>query len=333
MARPRPWRAVGAEVTARLLDLTPQTHRPHPLHAADRCWPETNCYLDLWIELLNALGLPPEPAMACAARQDFEGDQFGFTKIPLDDLERLYGLRVQELAIYDPVEAHIARQMARGRLCLVEVDPFALPDTAQAAYRRQHGKTTIGVNLLDAPARRLEYFHNGGYFAVEGEDFDALFAPAPADGRPFRPYVEFTTLEPVRRAPAELRRLCAEHLERDLARRPTENPVRAFQATLPAMVQGLEGQPPQAFHDFAFHNPRLLGANFAMLGACLDWLSDGADPRIATCRTIAETAKALQFHVARAAARRRYDGLPALLEPAVEAWERLFADRTVRHAA
>lgn len=320
-------------MTDRLIDVSPADHQPHPLHAPDRCWPETNCYLDLWIELLHALGLPPEPAMACAARQDFEGDQFGFTKIPLEDLERLYGLRVQELAIYEPVERHVERQMARGRMCLVEVDPIALPDTGQAAYRLQHGKTTIGINRLDTDGRRLEYFHNGGLFALEGEDFDVLFEPAPADGRPFRPYVEFTTLTPVPRADAELKRICAEHLERDLARRPADNPIRAFQTALPGMVQALDGQPPQAFHDFAFHNPRLLGANFDLLGACLSWLTEGLDPRIEHCRTIAETAKALQFHVARAAARRRYDALPALLEPAAVAWEAIFDAHAVRHAA
>ena len=29
---------------------------PHRLHGPDRMWPETNCYVDLWIELLHALG-------------------------------------------------------------------------------------------------------------------------------------------------------------------------------------------------------------------------------------------------------------------------------------
>lgn len=313
--------------------LSPERHRPHPLHAADRCWPETNCYSDLWIELLHTLGLAPEAAFACAVRQDFEGDQFGFTKIPLEDIERLYGLRIQELAIYEPVEQHVARQIARGRLCLVEVDPFFLPDTGTAAYRRQHGKTTIAINRLEACGRRLEYFHNGGYFALSDDDFDGVFQEALPDARPFRPYVEYTTLNPLRLDTAELKRRCAEHLERDLARRPLENPIRAFQAALPEQVRQLADRPPQAFHDFAFHNPRLLGANFALLDACLTWLSDGADPRISACQTIAETAKALQFHVARAVARRRFDHLAEVMEPAAAAWEAIFEAQSVRHAA
>ena len=27
-------------------------YESHPLHGADRTWTETNCYVDLWIELL-----------------------------------------------------------------------------------------------------------------------------------------------------------------------------------------------------------------------------------------------------------------------------------------
>jgi hypothetical protein len=214
----------------------------------------------------------------------------------------------------------------------VEVDPFFLPDTGAAAYRLQHGKTTIGVNRLDLAGRRLEYFHNGGYFALEGEDFQGLFRPPPADCAPLRPYVEFTTLEPERREPAELRRLCAENLERDWARRPKTNPIRRFQAMLPDRAAQLVGQPPQAYHDFAFHNPRLLGANFEILGACLAWLS-GDDPRIAACRTISETAKALQFHLARAAARGRFDHLAAVMAPAADAWDALSEAMPIRHAA
>ena len=29
---------------------------PHPLHDSGRDWPETNCYVDLWIELLHGRG-------------------------------------------------------------------------------------------------------------------------------------------------------------------------------------------------------------------------------------------------------------------------------------
>lgn len=318
---------------AGLPDLTLESWRPHPLHAEERCWPETNCYNDLWIELLHALGLPVEAALGFTARQDFEGDQFGFTKFPLEDLETLFGLRVQELALYDPVEQHVVRQLARGRMCLVEVDGFWLPDTGTAAYRTTHGKTTIGINRIDIAGRRIEYFHNAGYFALDGEDFDGLFAPAPADRMPFRPYVEFTTLDPVRRAPGELKAVAAGLYEKHWAMRPRENPVRAFEAAFAEGAAALAGRPEQAFHDYAFHHLRVFGANFDLLGAGLAWLSDGADPRIAPCQVIAETAKRLQFQLIRAVARRRFDDLPAALEPAAAAWDSLAAADPVRVAA
>ena len=38
-----------------LAALDPQNYAPHPLHDAERIWPETNCYIDLWIETLHAL--------------------------------------------------------------------------------------------------------------------------------------------------------------------------------------------------------------------------------------------------------------------------------------
>ncbi|MBE7204408.1 MAG: DUF1839 family protein, partial [Parafilimonas terrae] len=67
---------------------------PHALHDAGRDWPETNCYVDLWIELLHGRGLVPEAMLGFTLRQDFEGDQFTFFKPPTGDIERLYGLEV-----------------------------------------------------------------------------------------------------------------------------------------------------------------------------------------------------------------------------------------------
>ena len=312
-------------VGALLPNTTVAGFAPHPLHQADRLWPETNCYIDLWIELLHAMGLAPEAAFGFTARQDVEGDQFSFTKFPLEDLELLYELRVQELAIFEPVEIQAERQMARGRMCLIEVDPFNLPDTGVASYRLQHGKTTIAPNRLDRAGRRMEYFHNGGYFVLEGEDYDNLFAPAAEGERPFRPYVEFTNLEPRRRPDVELRGLAEMLWNRNIVRRPAANPVRAFQAAAPDQLGAIPDPSHPAFHDYAFHNLRLLGANFELMGAGLAWLHGGADPRIAHARQIAETAKAAQFRLARAVARKRFDGFVQGMDPAADAWDALFA--------
>ena len=42
----------------------PSAYSPHALHAEDRAWVETNCYVDVWIELLNSLQLNPIACMA-----------------------------------------------------------------------------------------------------------------------------------------------------------------------------------------------------------------------------------------------------------------------------
>lgn len=68
--------------------------------------------------------------------QDFEGDQFTFFKVPLEDLEALYGVRATELAIFDRVENHIEAQLERGRICLIEMDSFYMPDTHGVGYRK-----------------------------------------------------------------------------------------------------------------------------------------------------------------------------------------------------
>ena len=61
---------------------TPPARQPHALHRADRTWEQTNCSLDLWIELLHHLGLEPLAAFGGAVRLDFEGDQYTFLRIP-----------------------------------------------------------------------------------------------------------------------------------------------------------------------------------------------------------------------------------------------------------
>ncbi|TBR26043.1 MAG: DUF1839 family protein, partial [Reyranella sp.] len=145
-----------------LLGLSPATWRPSALHGGDRVWPETNCYVDLWVELLPALGHSVEAALPFTVLQDFEGDQFTFFKFPLEDLQALFGLSVQELAIYESVEAQAMAQLRRGRPVLVEVDAFWLPDAGEA-YRKAHVKTSVAVMALDPARRRFGYFHGAGY--------------------------------------------------------------------------------------------------------------------------------------------------------------------------
>src|SRR6185503_361581 len=43
-------------MTKRALALDPRTYERHPIHRDGRIWAETNCYVDIWIELMHALG-------------------------------------------------------------------------------------------------------------------------------------------------------------------------------------------------------------------------------------------------------------------------------------
>ncbi|WP_242390282.1 DUF1839 family protein [Polymorphum gilvum] len=300
----------------------------HGLHAMTRDWPETNCYLDIWIEVLHAMGLPPEACLAFAITQDFEGDQFTFFKVPLEDLESLYGIRVTELAIYDRVERHVAEQIGRGRLVLVEMDSFHLPDTQGTTYRREHGKTTVAINRLDVEGRVMDYFHNLGLHRLEGDDFAGIFRlDAPEGAAPFLPYTEFVKF-PERRPDAK--RLVAgaqDLLRHHLARRPKANPVRAFAEVIPAQVAAISERPFGFFHLYAFNTLRQLGANFELFSSHLEWLSDhgrrGLEKEISNAKAISATCKTVQFQLARAVMRRSFDKLAPALAPAAEAWDAL----------
>jgi hypothetical protein len=157
-----------------VLGIDAATYVPHPLHTDKREWSETNCYVDLWIEVLNALGLDPVAAAAFSLSSDFEGDQWAMFKYPTADLRLLFGLEVAELNVWRPLVDHVAEQLGFGRLLTVDVDAWFLPDTEGVTYRVGHQKTTIAPQMLDVEQRRLGYFHNAGYFELDGDDFDGI---------------------------------------------------------------------------------------------------------------------------------------------------------------
>lgn len=316
--------------------LSPSTYRGHPLHRPDRIWPETNCYVDVWIEVLHSLGLEPVAALAFTVAQDFEGDHFTFFKFPPEDLELLFGLSVKELAIYDTVEAQVVTQVNRGRLPLVEVDSYFLPDTKGIAYRAEHTKTTIGVNLMDIDGRRVEYFHGPGYFAALGDDFDGLFRrsrDAGASDDVLFPYVEFVKINTEYRQPA-MAQAARDLLRHYLRKRPRSNPVRAFQEALRADAEGLSEKASGFFHKYAFNTARQLGANFEVLSSHLAWLDAQHDLRfersIEQANEIAGIAKTFQFQLARAFSRKRFGALEPLLEKMADLYDAIMADLSAR---
>ncbi len=295
---------------ADLLGLDAATWRPQLLHAPDRIWLETNCYIDVWVELLPALGHPAEAALPFTVRQDFEGDHFTFFKFPLEDLETLFGLSVQELAIYDTVEAHTLEQLGRGRIVLIEVDSHWLPDAA--TYRQGHVKTTVAAVAIDIAARTFGYFHNTGYHVLKGADYEGLFAAPKAEG--MFPYCEFVKRDGKALTGEALKQGSLALLRNHLKHRAKSNPIAQWHAALPQHIERLAARDMAYFHLYAFNLPRQLGANFEMLGTYLDWLGGNAESA-AAARRIAEGAKAIQFQLARMANRRRFDAGTLQLAP------------------
>lgn len=312
--------------SADLLGLDAANWKPQALHAGERIWLETNCYIDVWAELLPALGHPAEAALPFTVRQDFEGDHFTFFKFPLEDLEALFGLAVQELAIYDTVEAHTLEQLRRGRPVLIEVDSHWLPD-AGPTYRQGHVKTTVAAVAIDTAAKTFGYFHNTGYHLLRGEDYEGLFKAPLAEG--MFPYCEFVKRDGPALAGEALVRASTGLLRNHLRHRPRTSPVAAWRAALPEHLERLAERGMAYFHLYAFNLPRQLGANFEMLATYLDWLgargeANLADPA-AAARRIAEAAKAVQFQLARMANRRRFDAAALQLDP-IEADHRFVLD-------
>ncbi len=301
--------------------ISTQTFKPHALHAATRSWPETNCYVDLWIEVLNAYGFEPAAALGFTVSQDFEGDQLTFFKFPLEDLQSLFGLHVQELAIYDSIEAHTAVQLDRGNLVLVEMDSFYLPDTRGTAYRTEHVKTTVGIVELDAVHRRLTYFHNAGFYELSGEDFDGVFRRVPElkeNPNVLFPYVEFVKQKDGEGKSGqalvdEAKALLGWHLRR----RPT-NPIAKLRAEFPRHLEQLALRPMAYFHLYSFNVVRQLGANFELLGDHCKWLAaqgeGGLEEAITACEQLASTTKGLQFLLARAVNKKKFGDFNPTLE-------------------
>lgn len=296
------------------LDARPPIRRYHSLHDDTRHWPEANCYIDLWIGLLDDAGLDPVAGLGFALAQDYEGDQFTFGKYAAEDLERLYGLSVRELSLFFDLATHLATQTAMGRTVLVEVDAYHLPDTRGLTYRRAHGKTAIGVQTIDPAAERLGYFHNSGFHVLEREDFRGALTLIAPD---MPPYAEVVSRCGTALTGVALRTQARTLLRRHARRMPRTNPVAAWREAFPAQLAMLQAMPPGAFHPYAFHHLRQFGSNFELLASHLAWLgeADGfGRTAIAPALRIAEQTKSFQFRLARLVAQRRSDPCDAAMD-------------------
>jgi hypothetical protein len=323
-------------VTKGIVGFEPRSYRPHAIHQEGRIWAETNCYVDVWIELLHALGRDPIASLPFTFAIDFEGDQWTFFKCPLRDLYDLYRLDVQELSIWKPLGAHVEEQVREGRPVLVELDSYFLPDTAGTAYRRVHWKSTAAIVSIDLAHRRMRYFHNQGYYEVEGDDFlDVLRLRGAPDPAFLAPYVEFVKIRPCAEEPPLLAR-SLRLLRRHLAAAPADNPFPRFRARLEKDLAWLTVGGLAAFHQYSFATLRQFGACFELAQTYLEWLAArgeaGLDEEIRAFRQIAEAAKTFQFHLARAVTRGKPPDLSPL-EAMGESWERSTRRLRSRYAA
>ncbi|GLC90649.1 hypothetical protein Tamer19_00570 [Cupriavidus sp. TA19] len=284
------------------------------LRGGNPVWSHVNCHIDLWIELLHGLELPPVAALPCAVRQDFEADHFTQCRFPAADLERLYGLTAHALTLYDTLESHVAAQTARGHLVVIELDSSQLPPAPGAGYQRHRTPTCIAVDVLIPEAGAVGYYHTDGYHTASGEDYAAIFRLAP--GARSAETLPFVHADVVRRDG----RLCGREplldaslalLRKHLGNRPQQNPVTQFRAVFPAHLERLMARGEPGFHHYASGVLRQLGANFELLARYLRWLMmQGQDiPEKATeaCYTMASEAMVMQFRLMRAVISRKPD--------------------------
>jgi hypothetical protein len=314
-------------VTPALLSLDPEGYTAHPLHTGTPIWSETNCYADLWIEVLHAFGFDPTAGLAFTLSTDFEDDQWTMFKYPHADLRALYGIGVNELNVWRPLVEHVAQQVEFGHLLTIDVDAWFLPDTQGITYRIGHQKTTLAANMLDLERSTLGYFHNAGYYELSGDDFDGVFglaAYARDDALP--PYVEAVRFDGPRpdddgELVEVVRRITAEHL----ARVPDTNPIVRLRDSAVEDLPWLVQHDLDDFHRYAFGTFRQCGANAELAAHFVRWLQahDGRDLEVAVdgFENVANGAKALEFVFARLA-RGRSASIDHPFDAMAAAWDR-----------
>lgn len=300
------------------LTLDPATYQRHALHAEDLVWVEKNCYVDVWIELVHALGCEPLAMLPFAVAIDFEEDQWTFFKPKHDELFDLYGIDVQELNLWRTLADHVQVHVGNGKMVVVEADAFFLPDTAGTDYQHQHTKTTIIICDFDLEAKRLGYFHNAGYYALEGADFDEIFRIGAPPDPAFMPFfAEVARVDRlVKRTPDELKALSRGLLQKHLARRPADSPVARFGERIASDLARLQGEGLPVYHAWAFATIRQLGAAMELLSLHLTWRGDDAAREAATeFAKVSQSAKALILKGARSVnAKRALDAAPMFAE-------------------
>jgi hypothetical protein len=260
---------------AKLLNLTPENFAQHDLHNHERIFRETNCYTDLLIEVIHALGLNPIACLGFTLASDFEGDQWTFGKPSHDDLFKLYGLRIEELTMYRSMLEQMVCQVQMGSVPMIEVDAHFLPDTQGIDYRQSHTKTTIGITQIDIENKSLCYFHNATFTRLEGDDFTGIFLPSLSKEPAYlAPYCEILKLNNVKKMGENaLKTIAFESAALHFSKRTTNNPIETYAQYIMRHQDEIIQNGHQAYHAYTFVAPRQLGAAHELGADFLRWLN------------------------------------------------------------
>ncbi len=316
----------------RALNLDPLSYQRHALHAEDCQWVEKNCYFDVWIELIHALGCDPYAVIPVVSALDFEGDQWTFFKPPLNELRELYGIEVNEMTAWRPMLEHAQEHLAAGKMIAVEADAWWLPDVAGTDYRQNHVKSTIILVDVDPEARRLGYFHNASYYSLDGEDFDRTFQLSGVDPAFLPFFAELVKVDRLlRRPPEELAAISRGLLRRHLARRPHDNPIERFAARFQRDLPELQARGLEHYHAWAFANLRQLGSAAELMALYLRWQAARGNgiatdagvlaPAVSAYETISAGAKSFILKAARAVNSGRPFETAAIFDDWAGAWQ------------
>lgn len=325
---------------AAVWSLDPSSYQRHSLHNSDRNFIESNCYIDIWIEVVHALNLEVYPFLAFTLASDFEDDQWTFYKPSFDDLNYLYGFNVQEMYLWGPLHQQILTQLQHGKIVLLEADSFFLPDTQETDYRKNHVKTTIAIESIDIEKKTLGYFHNAGYYHLFEEDFRGIFhLDKPKIDGYLPPYCELVRLDRINRhSPEELLARSQLLLRRYVGLKPAQNPILRFKEsfhhhTLPLLIeQGLE-----AYHQYAFGSLRQMGSCYEFTAYYLRAL-EAADQTLdleniaKRFDTISQIAKALILKGARMVNRKTAKDLSSDFDEMARCWDEAMTELSDRFA-
>ena len=309
-----------------IFELDASTYQQHTFHRCERDWLESNCYIDVYVELLSALGVDVNACLSFTLSSGFEGDQWTFFKPVIGDMKALYGIDINELTLWKPLVEHVVEQVGLGRIVVPEVDSFFLPDTAATDYKQNHVKTTVAIPRIDFDKKILGYFHNASYHELTGEDFDGVFrlgVDGPADYLP--PYCEFIKVDHLVNRPRNELQAMALEMARDQMKYVPANPMKAYSERLDRDLEWLITQDQQRYHDYVFAGLRQCGANFEFASYFCDWLQQETELDLATSvdsfKQVSATAKMLILKLARISRSKKIRDISPQVQEMGEAWQ------------